>query len=45
MMVDVYVQLIKAGKRTIESVPERDGLRAAVQARLDDNAQCEGTET
>jgi len=32
-MVKVYFQLVKAGKRTIEQVPE--SLRAEVQAMLD----------
>ena len=33
-MVDLYVKLIKAGKRTIESVPEQYG--EAVQAALEE---------
>ncbi|WP_207670900.1 CD1375 family protein [Caloramator sp. E03] len=32
-MVELYVALIKAGKRTIEQVPEK--FRAGVQALLD----------
>lgn len=31
-MIDMYVMLVKAGKRTIEQVPER--YREEVQARL-----------
>ncbi|MGJ4851429.1 CD1375 family protein [Bacillota bacterium Meth-B3] len=31
-MIDLYVALIRAGKRTIESVPDR--YRAEVEARL-----------
>lgn len=31
-MIDMYVRLVKEGKRTIDQVPER--YRAEVQARL-----------
>ena len=34
-MIDVYVRLIEAGIRTIDSVPER--LREAVRKKLEEN--------
>lgn len=40
-MVDVYYELVKAGMRSIESVPEQNGIRAAVQVKL--NSESEGT--
>ncbi|MDU4698386.1 MAG: CD1375 family protein [Paenibacillus sp.] len=35
IMVDVYVQLIKAGRKTIERVPEYGGLRDAVIRQME----------
>jgi ASC-1-like (ASCH) protein len=35
-MTVVYCELIKAGRRTIESVPEKDGIRIAVQTLLNE---------
>ncbi|WP_442421126.1 CD1375 family protein [Paenibacillus timonensis] len=34
-MVDVYVQLIKAGRKTIDQVPVYGGLRGAVLQKLE----------
>ncbi|MEK8132898.1 CD1375 family protein [Paenibacillus filicis] len=34
-MEALYYELIRRGLRTLESVPEKDGVRAKVKARLD----------
>jgi hypothetical protein len=35
-MIEIYIALIRAGKRTLEQVPEN--IRAAVEARLNQEA-------
>lgn len=34
-MAKIYYELIKAGRKAIEDVPEKNGLREKVQAMLD----------
>ena len=35
-MLELYIKLVKAGKRTIDSIPEfRDDVRAAIEAAED----------
>ncbi|WP_274363702.1 CD1375 family protein [Paenibacillus thermotolerans] len=41
-MIPIYVSLIKAGRRTVESVPEQ--VRAEVQALLDKESQASSEE-
>jgi hypothetical protein len=38
-MTVVYYELVKSGRRTIESVPEEGGIRIAVQALLNEVQQ------